>query len=485
MTDERTFTQKQVSEMMVNSRALLARVLQGQTAYMGDRDYYQVLGYPKSIEIEAYFLRYKRQDIARRIVDLPAIDTWKEPPALSEGDDENTDTAFVKDFDALNKRVKIWKALSSIDRLSGIGQFGILLIGFKDGGELSEPLNTEKVKGEKSILFLRPFSQASVEVADKNKDPQSPRFGLPENYTVTFDDDIGKKTVHWSRVLHVAENKLDSEVLGTPRLEGVFNLLDDKMKVVGGTAEATWLNMRPGMSVSPKEEYDWDEAAWLKAVQDYAHDQLRMFKAVGLDVDPIGTSEIADPTGPHAVVIADMAATANMPQRILIGSAGGEISAAKEDTRQWATTIVSRQLNYAEPEMLRPLIDWFVELGVLAAPAKGPGEYNVGTLQPDGSFKWPSIIELSDVEKATVTRNKAAAVNSLASIIDSTLLDDNEKRQILGLPPRETPESDFEPVEDEVFETAARNLRDRKITANQFMANFHARELERAGGLDE
>jgi hypothetical protein len=483
MTEEKEFTKADVLALVANlNRTLFSRQMQGQTAYGGDRDYYTVLGYRADIDPEDYYLRYKRQDIAKRIVDLPAVDSFKKPPQISETTDNLTDTDFVNEFTALNKRLKFWSVLMRADKLTGLGEFGAILLGLKDGSkELSEPVNADNLKGQKSVLYMRPLSQRSVAIKDKDDDTQSRRFGLPTTYTITLDDET--KEVHWSRVIHLAENKLDSEIVGVPRLEAVFNLLDDKMKAVGGPAEATWLNMRPGVAVSPQEDYQWDEAEWLQAVSNYLHDPARMLKAIGLDVEPIGTSEIVDPTSLHDVIIAGIAATIDMPQRKLMGSAGGQLSAASEDTKQWASTIVSRQENYVEPDIVRPIIDLFVSYGIFPPPIEGPGAYNVGTLQPDGSYAWPSIIELSETEKAAATRDQAAAARSLADPAGNLPLTRDEARQILRLPPEEpTPQDE---LEAETARAILANRKNGRVSDEALIAYAAAEALERAGELDE
>ena len=67
--------------MALNSMLLDRLALGGDsTAYGGARDYNKVLGYPSSLRFEDYLARYRRQDLAARVVDLPAQDTWKKPP---------------------------------------------------------------------------------------------------------------------------------------------------------------------------------------------------------------------------------------------------------------------------------------------------------------------------------------------------------------------------------------------------------------------
>lgn len=481
---ERTYTQDEVDQLVTlsvqTSRLLMARAL-GQTAYEGDRDYYEVLGYPTTIQTSDYVQRYERQDIASRIVDLPALDTWKSPPKISENDDE--DTAFIQAWQSLAGRLKAWNVLSRADRLSGIGRFGIVLIGVRGGNDLGEPVKDQSLKSPQDILYLRPYSESRATVETWNKETSSPRYGLPETYKVQLETGRSGTIVHWTRVFHLAENKLDSETYGVPRLRPVFNLLDDLMKVVGGTAEATWLNMRPGIMVGPREEYDWEDTddattAWLQEVQRYAHDPLRMLRLVGMEAQQIGTSEVLDPTGPHSVVIAQIAATTGIPQRKLLGSAAGELSASREDTRQWATYISERQMNYAEPEILRPFIDRLCLYGVLPAPREGLGRYDIGTLNPDGSRSWPSIIELSEEERAQATLNQANAVKALTDPTTLELpLSVSERRELLGYPSQETLDEESSPVEsppgtvEAVIAEVVTNYHQGKITADQ-MAEF-------------
>ena len=120
------------------NRLYLAREM-GQ-AFQGKRDYYHILGYPNTLDVGKYRGRYDRDPIAGRAVDLPAQDTWRNPPPITDGDQE--DTEFVQAWEALVDRRKVWHYLERVDRLAGIGRYGVLLIGFKDGKTLSEPVTT-------------------------------------------------------------------------------------------------------------------------------------------------------------------------------------------------------------------------------------------------------------------------------------------------------------------------------------------------------
>jgi len=460
------------------NRMLLARAL-GQTAYGGERDYYKTLGYPDSITFDDYLTRYERQDIAGRLVDLPATDTWKKPPAVSEDDD--TDTPFVLAWGAMLKRLRVWSALSRADKLSGIGQYGVLLIGVRDGEDLSQPVMQGSLKNERDILYLRPFSEGKTAIATWDNSTASERYGLPELYSIKLRDDQGEQKVHWTRIIHLAENKLDSEVYGVPRLQRVYNRLDDLMKLVGGSAEATWLGMRPGTMLTNREGYqlpqDDDSKADREAeVKRYAHDPLRFLMMEGIEAKQIGPGEVTDISGPFGVALSLVAAASGIPQRVLVGSAQGELAAAEYDAKQWAGEITYRQGSYAEPEILRPFINRMIWYGVLPAPAD---DYAVGTLAADGMRYWPSLIAMDEGEWATITRERAQAVRLLAHPITGEMpVTIEEQRELLGYPAEEQPEEEPEAEPEEEPEAVAANAGTVEAAIACAMANYRAGTID-------
>ncbi len=393
-------------------RTRLAQAL-GQKSYGGQRDYNTVLGYPVDIDFEHYLARYERQDIAGRVVDLPAKDTWKKPPLVSEND--RVDTPFVAAWNSLEKRLKAWSKLSRVDRISGIGQYGILLIGIRDGKKMREPAEKGTAESPDDILFLKPLSEGSALIKTKEKDDQNPRFDFPLTYKVTLL--AGSKIAHWTRAIHVADGKIDSEVLGTPRLRQVWNRLEDLMKIVGGSAEATWLNMRPGTLLTTQPDYKFEDTDAAKTalqneIEEYLHGVARMITMEGIDVKQLA-GQMMDPTPGFDVEIALISAASGIPQRVLLGSASGELAAAKEDMRQWFGTVAERQTNYAEPEILRPFIDRLIWLGALPKPAGGVGAYDIGMLDEQGDRRWPTLFQLTEEELSTVSLQRAQAIRAL------------------------------------------------------------------------
>lgn len=434
---ETTFTAQELQTLStIIQRSTLARAL-GETSHRGDRDYYKVLGYPLEIDIATYRQYYNRHDIAARVVDLPPEDTWRRPPPVTE--DGRKDTPFTEAWLALVQHAKVFNRLSRIDKLSGIGHFGILVIGIKDGKDLSAPAEQDSLSdlGPKGVLYLHPFGEDRVTVKDWVEEPQDPRYGQPESYNVTGGRD-GKDDieVHWTRTLHVAEGKTDNEAMGTPRLQRVFNRMIDITKLVGGTSEATWLNMRQGVAISPKEEYEFDDSdaakeSFLKEIKRYLHDPARVLRLSGSEATPLGPNQVMDPTGPFAVAIGLISAASSIPQRVLLGSAKGELAAAREDLRQWYAHIADRQTTYAEPEILIPFIERMLWLGALPQPA---APYTIGIPDDEGEYRWPALYVLDEVERAELRSNLASATKDLSDPLADYPLTPAEQRELLGYP---------------------------------------------------
>lgn len=375
----------------------------------GDRDIYDVLGYEETLEFDDYLAKYERQDIAGRIVDMPADDTWREPPTVR--DDDGPKGTFAANFNALADRLRLWHYLARLDRRAGIGEFGIMLIGLKGQGTLKT--KAQKIKGPEDVIYLSVYDQGDVEVAELVKEPGDPRFGLPKIYKVELGKDVDGGAadtveVHHSRVIHAAENLGADEVYGRPRLKRIYNRLDDLEKVVGAGAEATWKLIYKGVIASTKEGYTLDDGAAgeesddrQSEIEEYIHGFRRWLELEGMDVNFEG-GEVVDPSGMFGVIIDLVAAGTGIPKRILLGSERGEL-ASTTDAASWAGVVANRQTDYAEPQMLRPFIDRLVGLGALDEPQGG--RYDV---------EWSSPFELTRLEEAELALKVSEAIRNIA-----------------------------------------------------------------------
>lgn len=457
----------------------LARAVGQTTAYGGKRDYNEALGYIQNPDITDYREWYARSPYAKVAVNLPVDFTWKEPPAISE---DGKETPFTKAWNELAKKFRVWSILSRLDRSVGLGRYGVLMFGLrnKEAEALNMPVEKGGKKGLEDLLFLRIAAEDNADITIWDVNQQSERFGMPEQYNIQIASQDDESTIqmatNWTRILHVAEGKGESEVFGTPRLGAVINSIMDEMKIGGGSAEATWLNMRPGTFLKPSEGFDMDfgdEALITRietSLQEYAHDPLRILRLTGMEMGQIGASEVVDPTGPHGVILEAISTGTRIPQRVLVGSAQGQLAAAQEDTRQWLAQIADRQELFAGPEILRPFIDKLIWYGILPEPSSG--EYDVGTLDEDGEWRWPSLFELTDLELSQIAQNYSMASKNLTS--QATMEAPNtesEARGWLGLSAEkeeeETAEVESNSLAANVVKSVLANFIDGQITAEQ------------------
>lgn len=406
------------------------------------RDYFGTLGYYKAPNHSTYYTWYRQGGLAKTIVSLPAEDTWKRPPPITEKGKANTE--FVQAWNALVERLRVWSALSRADRVSGIGRFGGLVIGtaLAEGESTASPI--EMLSGPDDVLYLRPFWEADVSDIDFNRDRSDERYGLPEFYELNISEGGGDtltETYHWTRILHLAEGRDTSEVYGTPRLEAPLIYLVDLMKLQGGAGEAAWLNMRQGLVIKPGEGYELtvSDSEFKTDIQEYVDGMIRIIKVPygNIDTSPVGGDNVPNVSQNIDATIALIAAATQIPQRILMGSASGELAAAEEDTRQWAGRIAQRQNSYAEPDILRAFVDRLIGVGALPQPVDG---YEVGNYnEVSDMWEWPSIIDMTDEQEAEIAlaraRSRAVLVRDpLAQVWPSTRAED---RELLGLPPEQ------------------------------------------------
>jgi len=411
------------------------------------RDIYKAVGYKKNLTFDDYLVQYQRQDIAARVVDAPAQATWRRDPEILEDDDETSDTQFEQDIKKLARNKKMYKWLERIDRLSGIGEFGVLFLGINDGGNPEDPVNVDEMKSIDDILYFAVYTgsedeSSSARIDSLIDDPSDPRFNLPEFYRIEIrqgktEDDTKSVKVHWSRVIHVAEGLLEDEVNGEPRLKKVFNRLKDLEKVIAGAAEFYWINSRMGLHVDVGDDFAMGDLSGniddvMSDLQDefdeYFHGTRRVMRTRGVDIENIG-STVSDPTPIIEMELQFISAKTGIPRRILVGSERGEL-ASTQDEANWNKKVEERQTQHAEPNILRALIDRFLEWGILKLKDEESG-YKV---------KWPDLFALNDIEKAelakTITESVKNYVTSVGMVDIQQILGIDEFREVLGLEPR-------------------------------------------------
>jgi hypothetical protein len=205
--------------------------------------------------------------------------------------------------------------------------------------------------------------------------------------------------VHYTRMIHVLEDHLESEVLGIPRLEAVFNRLMDLEKLVGGDAEMFWRGARPGYQAMVDKDYTMTQATkddMKDQIQEYDNYLTRILVNEGVDLKALA-QQIADPANHVDVQIQMISAVTGIPKRILTGSERGELSSA-QDSGEWKTYIQSRREDHAEPHIIRPFTDKLIELKILPKPSV------------DYMVDWLDLFSISEKERVEIGKSRANAI---------------------------------------------------------------------------
>jgi hypothetical protein len=404
---ERLRTKKPVNNKLFHAfaselvgRVLFANRLEGQQ-YGTDRDLYEALGYKKTLTFDDFLGKYLRQDMAKAIVDRPVKATWQGTLELVESEDPE-ETPFEKEWRRLDRRFKLKTVLSRVDRLTRLGRYGVLLLGLDDVKKREDLLKPVSA-GKRKLLYVKPFSEKSAKIQECESNPKNKRYGLPLIYELEVAEASAGTTstihVHYSRVIHVTEDLLESEVYGTPVLEAVFNRLMDMEKLVGGDAEMFWRGARPGFQGNIGKDYQMsqeDKEDLLDQIDEYEHNLRRIIVNEGLELKALA-QQIADPE-PHAdVILMCISAVTGIPKRILSGSERGELSSG-QDATEWKTYVQSRREDHAEPNILRQFADRLIELGVLPAPADG---YTVN---------WLDLFSISEKDRVEIGQKRSNAL---------------------------------------------------------------------------
>ncbi len=455
------------------------------------RDLNDECGYPApgTESVDDYQIQFGRSSIANRVISFWPSETWQVEPEVFEDDDPEVTTPFeqgVMDLlDGLNveedffedeKGNTLWRYLFQLDRLSGVGHYGILLLGLDDGLSLDRPIAgvtetgsvpgkkipvkfpegdvskdlvintapvtplpyrltvnkvtvekeveekdkegnvnkkkvTEKVPTKRKLIYLRAYSEQSAQVSEVETNPGSPRYGKPTSYLVTLHPEAGEngsgtgliqttQYVHWTRVIHVADNLLDNETYGVPRLEPVYNDVLNLNKVYGAAGEGYYKGAFPGHSFETHPSMGADVNVDIDNLRDmyeeYQNGLQRGIFTAGLTVKTL-EPQVVDPTNHINRYLEAICVYLECPKRVFMGSERGEL-ASSQDAMQHRGKIKQRQQRYVTPRMIVPLFNRLIWIGCLPKPTES---YKI---------RWPKVETLDMQSEANYAKTMAEAI---------------------------------------------------------------------------
>lgn len=417
-------TQTEMARMVFNE--LFSRSQLMASSLSQKRDIDNECDYPKLITTAMYREMYERNPIAARVVELMPRESWEVHPLVFETEDTEVTTAFEESWDLMVKQVRdqnslyedeqsttVWQFLQKVDELSGIGQYGVLLLGIDDGKDLSQPATLYEGPGDApvtSLTYMQAFPEYHATVDSYETNSRSPRLGQPLFYKLSLADPnsggqianppAADVVVHWTRVVHIADNTKSSRVFGMPRQQQVFNNLLDLRKLYGGSAEMYWQGALPGLSLETNPELGSDvrvdDAALKDAIESYFNGLQRFLRLKHMTARSLAP-QVVEPTAQIAAQIEAICIKLEVPIRIFKGSERGELASSQDDAA-WNDRKRTRQKRYLSPMVIAPVIDRLIRLGVLRRPERF-------------FIFWPDLAAQTEQEKANVAVSRTQAMS--------------------------------------------------------------------------
>lgn len=268
---------------------------------------------------------------------------------------------------------------------------------------------------ERKLIFLRVIPEHMVQVVQYEADIRNPRFGQPIMYLVTLNDPRQPHTgiglplatvrIHWTRLIHAADNLTSSEIFGTPRMRPVLNPILDIKKVRGAGAEGYWQSCFTALSFETHPQLGGDVAIDTNAMKDdienFFNGLQRYLTGVGGGWKTLAPS-VVDPTPHIDKSIESICIQLGVPLRVFKGAERGELASTQDDD-DWNNRVKGRRSNYITPRVIVPFVDRMIDIGILPLPEEG---YKI---------EWPDPESIGKTAKAAIAAQLTTAITTYAS----------------------------------------------------------------------
>lgn len=311
-------------ENVVTMRHELVKLLSSKASQV--ENIYKDCNWPSTSEITTEALKesFERNPFGAKVVELFPKECWQVLPIVYETDDLEVETPFEQGlrklcqtlqgeswFDDISQ-MTLWSQLKDLDIKSGIGTFGVMLLGISDGksleeavtgidangmmkarknkAELSPMKKEEEMSGDEEsplvdnfeflmggfteiptaagyglkktedpeLQYVRTFDETQIEITQWETDRKSRRYGQPLMYSIdSYDPTVSQSqsadTQNVTAVkvhwTRIIHVAEGGATFGTPRQRPVWNVLLDLQKLMGASAEMYWRGAFPGLSI--------------------------------------------------------------------------------------------------------------------------------------------------------------------------------------------------------------------------------------------
>jgi hypothetical protein len=351
----------------------------------GARDLYASCGYPRNISPYQYIAKFKRNGVARRAIRIMPSLTWGSGIDIVDDPSPDNITSFERDWQHLQQTHQLNSRFYRSDVAMRLGEFAVLYIGAAGDPATELPV----MRGPQDVKYFATYTQARVRIKQTVTDITNPRYGQVELYEIIpskehpeLSGDVRAPQqdikVHWSRIIHLCEGALESEIYGTPALESLFNLIIALEYVTHSGGEAAWQRANPGTHVNFKDERadqsdPFLEDAEIQDIEDQVKDLqngLRRFMVtVNGEVDQIGgasASHVSEISHNAESILQQIALSLDMPMRRFMGSERGNL-ASSQDQDATDDLIGQRRREFGAPAV-HSTLNRLVQYGAMAPP---------------------------------------------------------------------------------------------------------------------
>lgn len=395
-------------------------------------------GYPERRNpipfIEAYYM-WRRNGIARALVEKTGGKTWQELPCLKETEEDQEETGLEAEIRQHFSDIRLWQVLHQADMRSMVGKYGGVVFRFADGKRFSEPVDTVP-GGVEGLAGILPAWEGQLEPSEWDTNPMSPGYGTPtmfhfnESNVDPEDGKVRSFQVHPDRCYIWST---DRTTWGESKFEPCWNALMDLEKIRGAGGEGFWKNAKaqPVLQAQTGDNApDFNQlAAMLGTTVDGLPDALDEVVAKwskGFDVSLMlqgmeaKTLSVSLPSPEHFYngALQEVSASWPIPQKVLVGMQTGE-RASTEDQREWAQINMSRRSNMVVPNIM-DIIARFERVGVLP--------------ERDWRVDWSDLTAPTQTEKMDIV-GKMADVNQKMMATGEVVFTDEEMRAIVDYEP--------------------------------------------------
>ena len=422
---DQTLTNQQQADIIAN--ALTSRSALIEKMMDPRRDVYAECGFPREDpEPEQYDLLYRRNPLAKKVVNIKPDHCWKSSPKIFENEDD-TETEFEKAVADLHKNLRndlpsdgeeigwfsdevgspVWELLKRAWRMARKGRYGVILLGFSDVGDEVSTSDRVEPTEDMELLYATPYSECDAEIVKWDKDEASPRFGKPEIYKIGITDPSNISgsnppteylNVHHSRVIHITETPDSSDIFHAESLKDIYNVLHGSEKVIGAAPEGYWkmvvtkllIEANPGIT-----ESDIDKTTLRNQISNWEMGLQGTMSLFGLQGKAIAPT-VNEPTAFMDLLESLCALSADCPVRIFRGSERGE-QASTQDKSEWNERCTESRNSIVTPRHIVPFFNRLIWVGVLPKPKS----FHV---------EWENLDKLSEKDSSEIADNVASSL---------------------------------------------------------------------------